>query len=186
MNYFYPIQIKDLFQYYILSIKMLKLRKIESLSIFTKSTIQKKNYKKFSNSSKRDIVTSVIRSHQLGKIAMTSYLDSVNTFSTSLNKEEFRKFDAEQRNDYREISDILIKSGASPSLIIPMIRFLFGFGGFVNGFLVDKEFAIKVAYLLERTLEDHTDECLQILNEEDIDAKELRMVIIKYIFLFSS
>jgi hypothetical protein len=44
------------------------------------------------------------------------------------------------------------------------------------GGVLGKEFAVNTALLIERILEDYHDECLQILNEEEIGEKELRSV----------
>jgi len=49
-------------------------------------------------------------------------------------------------------------------------------GGAINS-LLGKEIAMETALLIERILEDYTDECLMIMNEEEIDEKALRNTI---------
>ena len=108
---------------------------------------------------------------------MESYLDSINVFLPTLADEKFRKFDKMQREDLADISTLLIQKDSGPSLLIPLIKILFGFGGFINSTILGQQFSVNTAMLIERILEDYHDESLQILNEEEIDEKALRSVI---------
>jgi hypothetical protein len=56
-----------------------------------------------------------------------------------------------------------------------LVKILFSLGG-AAGAVLGKEFSVNTALLIERILEDYHDECLQILNEEEIGEKELRSV----------
>ena len=52
---------------------------------------------------------------------------------------------------------------------------MFGLGGSISS-LVGQQFVMNTAMLIERILEDYVDESLMLLNEAEIDEKELRKV----------
>jgi len=61
-----------------------------------------------------------------------------------------------------------------------LIQLLFSSLGLISGIasnVLGKQVAARVGLLIEKMIEDHHDECLRILNENEIDEKELRKVL---------
>jgi demethoxyubiquinone hydroxylase (CLK1/Coq7/Cat5 family) len=81
--------------------------------------------------------------------------------------------------------ETLVEERVRPSLLMPLINALFyGVGkgshdsssiGIASG-LFGRFFAVRICVLLERILEDFHDESLRILNENNIEEKNLRKV----------
>jgi len=107
---------------------------------------------------------------------MTTFLKSQQHVHLIPADDSLRKMKILQEEHLQTYQDLMVEARVRPSLLMPLIQLVFGTLGVASG-LLGRTITAKAVYVIEKTIEEHHDECLRILNENNIDEKDLRKVL---------
>jgi len=138
------------------------------------------NFSEYSNQNSKNKKTydEIVRSNTALKLALKSLTEGQHLSMSIGSQDPLRKLKNQQVDDLKKWEDTLIENRVRPSGLVPLIEFQFMTLGIVTGFL-GKDVASRTTLLIEKVMEEYVDENLRILNEQELEEKDLRKSLVE-------